>query len=105
MAIEKGKRVVVGVNRYEHVGEAPEIELLMVDHTVEREQVDSVRKVRSERGSQAVDDSCAELRRRCEGTGNLMPAILGCARAHVTQGEIVSVMKEVFGEYKERPIY
>jgi len=52
-----------------------------------------------------VEVAGAELRRRAEGTDNLMPAILDCVRAHMTLGEIVLVMKEVFGEYRERPLF
>ncbi len=105
MEIEKGDRVIVGVNRFSHSDEAPDIELLKIDPIVEREQVDSLRKVRLERDASAVEGAMAELRRRAEGTENLMPAIIDCARAHVSQGEIVGVLKDVFGEYKEQPIY
>ncbi len=103
--IEKGDRVIVGVNRYAHEGEQPDIELLKIDPGLEREQVQAVREVRASRSARAADEARAELRRRAEGTENLMPAILDCARAHVTIGEIVAVMKEVFGEYKEQPIF
>jgi methylmalonyl-CoA mutase N-terminal domain/subunit len=105
MEIEKGDRVIVGVNRYAHEGESIDIELLKIDPEVEREQVEAVGRVRRERSEPAADESRAELRRRAEGTGNLMPAIIECARAHVTQGEIVQVLKEVFGEYREQPIF
>jgi methylmalonyl-CoA mutase N-terminal domain/subunit len=105
MEIEKGERIIVGVNRFAHEDEAIDIELLKIDPSVERDQVEALRKVRSERDAAAAGDAAAELRRCAEGTDNLMPAIIACARAHVTQGEIVEVMKEVFGEYKERPIY
>jgi methylmalonyl-CoA mutase, N-terminal domain len=105
MEIEKGDRVIVGVNRYAHEGESIDIELLKIDPEVEREQVEALGRVRCERSQAAADESRAELRRRAEGTGNLMPAIIECARAHVTQGEIVQVLKEVFGEYREQPIF
>jgi len=105
MEIERGERVIVGVNRFEHEDETIDIELLKIDPSVETEQVESLRRVRAERGRAAAEDAMVELRRRAEGTDNLMPAIIDCARAHVTQGEIVGVMKDVFGEYKERPIY
>jgi len=105
MEIERGERVIVGMNRFEHSDEAIDIELLKIDPALETEQIASVRRVRAERDQSAADDAMSELRRRAEGTDNLMPAIIECARAHLTQGEIVGVLKEVFGEYKERPIY
>jgi methylmalonyl-CoA mutase N-terminal domain/subunit len=105
MEIERGERIIVGVNRFAHEDESIEIELLKIHPWVELDQVEAVRRVRAERDAAAADEACVELRRCAEGTDNLMPAIIQCARAHVTQGEIVDVMKDVFGEYKERPIY
>ena len=105
MEIEKGERAVVGVNRFPNEGERLDIELLRIEPYVEREQVARVQELRRERNQAAVEVAGAELRRRAEGTDNLMPAILDCVRAHMTLGEIVSVMKEVFGEYRERPLF
>ena len=103
--IEKGERVLVGVNRFAHEDEELDIELLEIDPAVEREQVERVQALRRERSQAAADDAAAELKRRAEGTENLMPAILDCVRAHMTLGEIVAVMKEVFGEYREKPLF
>ena len=105
MEIERGERAVVGVNRFAHEGEGLDIDLLRLDPSAEREQVERVKELRRSRSQAAVEAAGAELRRRAEGTGNLMPAILDCVRAHMTLGEIVSVMKEVFGEYRERPLF
>ena len=105
MEIEKGERAVVGVNRFANEGERLDIELLRIEPSVEREQVARVQELRRERNQAAVEVAGAELRRRAEGTDNLMPAILDCVRAHMTLGEIVLVMKEVFGEYRERPLF
>jgi methylmalonyl-CoA mutase N-terminal domain/subunit len=105
MEIEKGDRVLVGVNRFRHPGEGTETEFLRVSPAVEREQVERVQKLRLERNKAAVEESGVELKRRAEGSENLMPAILDCVRAHMTLGEIVGVMKDVFGEYRERPLF
>jgi methylmalonyl-CoA mutase N-terminal domain/subunit len=105
MEIEKGERVIVGVNRFSHSDERPDIELLKIDPEVENEQLEGLRRVRGERSEEAVAEAMGELHRRAEGTDNLMPAILDCVRAHMTLGEIVGVMKAVFGEYREVPVY
>ena len=105
LEIETGQRVIVGVNRFAHENERPDIELLRIDPAVEREQVDRLGRLKSERGAAAVEEARAELDRRARGTDNIMPAILDCARAHMTLGETVGVLKDVFGEYRERPIY
>lgn len=103
--IERGDRIVVGVNRFVREEEELPIEILRIDPEVERLQIESLRRVRSERDEEKVRGASLELRRRAEGTQNLMPAIIDCARAHMTQGEIVSVLKGVFGEYHENPVY
>ena len=36
---------------------------------------------------------------------NLMPALLDCARAHATEGELVEALQEVFGSYTEVPVF
>ena len=105
LEIENGDRVIVGVNRYAHEDERLDIELLKIDPAVECEQVQAVGRLRVERSAAAVEEATVELRRRAEGTENMMPAILDCARTHMTVGEIVSVMKDVFGEYEEQSIF
>jgi len=36
---------------------------------------------------------------------NLMPALLDCARAHATEGEIIGALQAVFGVYTETPVF
>ena len=36
-----------------------------------------------------------------EGTENTMPYLMECVHAYATLGEIIQVMKEVFGIYEE----
>jgi len=104
LEIESKRRIIVGVNEYSH-DEQPDIDLLKIDPAVEREQIERLKKLRAGRDAGAVEAAAAELRRRAEGTDNLMPTILDCTRASMSIGEIVGVMRDVFGEYKEKPIY
>jgi methylmalonyl-CoA mutase N-terminal domain/subunit len=103
-AIEKGAKVVVGVNRYVHEGEAPEIPLLGQDPTLEREQAERTRRVRAERDNDAADRALALLREKARTGENLMPHILDAARKYATEGEIIQVFREEFGEYHD-PAY
>lgn len=105
MEVESRQRIIVGVNEFVKQDESPEIELLTIDPSVEKDQVERVREVRAERSQAEVESAALELRRRAEGTQNLVPAILDSTRAHMTLGEIVGVMKEVFGEYRESPVF
>ncbi|MEW6424764.1 MAG: methylmalonyl-CoA mutase family protein [Bacillota bacterium] len=104
-ALDSKQRILVGVNEFINPDEQLEIEILKIDPQVEKEQVERVRKLRQERDNIRVKETLDNLRRACVGTENLMPCILECVRAYATEGEIIQTMKEVFGEYKEKPVF
>jgi methylmalonyl-CoA mutase N-terminal domain/subunit len=64
-----------------------------------------VRKLREERDNDKVSRELERLRETASGPDNLMPVILDCARCYCTEGEIIHVLKEVFGEYQEPPFF
>jgi methylmalonyl-CoA mutase N-terminal domain/subunit len=104
-AIDAGERVVVGVNAYEEAeGELPAI--LRIDPELERKQVERTRAARADRDGEAVERALTALR---EDAGhperNLMEPLLDCARAHVSEGEIVQCLQQVFGSYTEAPVF
>ncbi len=103
-AIEKKKRIVVGVNEF--VTDAPPaIEMLKIDPEVERRQIEKLGKVRSERDQARVDECLAGLRKAAQGGDNLMPHILDGVKAYTSIGEIIGTLKEVFGEYQDPGIF
>jgi methylmalonyl-CoA mutase N-terminal domain/subunit len=57
--------------------------------------------LRRERDSGRVGQALDRLRLACQGSENTMPHLLDCVRAYATLGEIVGVLKEVFGVYAE----
>lgn len=103
-AVEKGERVVVGVNRYTS-GEAVQIELLKIDPAVERKQVDRLREMKQNRDGVAVNSCLERLKKAAAGRENLIPFILEAVKVYTTEGEIVAALKEVFGEYREQPLF
>ncbi|MEW6667230.1 MAG: methylmalonyl-CoA mutase family protein [Thermodesulfobacteriota bacterium] len=98
--IEKGDRVVVGVNRFQVQGEKPS-NLLRVDPAVRTSQAEKLRKLRSGRNAGQVAKALAELEAAAKGKDNLMPPILNAVKAYATLGEICDVLRGVFGEYKQ----
>jgi methylmalonyl-CoA mutase, N-terminal domain len=103
--VEAGKRVIVGVNRYEEPVEK-ELELLHIDPALERKQVERVQALRAQRDSAAVDSALARLRQDAAGeTTNLMPAIVDASRAYVTMGEMCDALREVWGVWRETPVF
>ena len=103
--IERKKRIIVGVNEYVVENEKIEIPILMINPEVERVQVAGVRALRTRRDNDLVKRRLESLKNAARGTDNLMPHIVEAARAHATLGEMIDVLKAVFGEYKEIPIF
>jgi methylmalonyl-CoA mutase N-terminal domain/subunit len=103
--VESGQRVIVGVNRYEDPDEK-EIEILAIDRALEQKQVDRVRALRSRRDPAAVEESLARLKRDAAEDGvNLMPAIIDASKAYVTMGEMCDALRDVWGIWRETPVF
>ncbi|MGQ9758585.1 MAG: acyl-CoA mutase large subunit family protein [Actinomycetota bacterium] len=105
VAVERGEKVVVGVNRFRDPGERLDIEILKIDPEVERKQKERLARLRAERSTAEVERTLEDLKEGARGDANLMPLIINCARAYCTEGEIIGALKEVYGEYREKPIY
>ena len=102
--MEAKKKVIVGVNEFLAEGEERPRETLRVDPEVLREQLTRLRALRSRRDQGEVDRSLGQLRAAAKGQGNLMEPLLRCVRSSATLGEICDVLREVFGEYKEKRV-
>jgi methylmalonyl-CoA mutase, N-terminal domain len=103
--VEAGRRVIVGVNRYQ-ASEEPEQDLLRIDPALERKQVERVAAVRARRDSSAVEACLADLKHAAAiPDENLMPALLDAARAYVTLGEICDALRDVWGVWRETPVF
>jgi methylmalonyl-CoA mutase N-terminal domain/subunit len=98
--IDENIRGIVGLNVYED--EKPiTIPLLEMDPQGYERQASRLEEVRSERDPGRVGQTLDRLRVACQGTENSMPFILDAVRAYATLGEIIQVMKGVFGTYQE----
>jgi methylmalonyl-CoA mutase, N-terminal domain len=103
--IDAGERIVVGVNSYLASDERP-IPTLRVDPALERKQIGRLQAARGRRDGAAVERALATLREdAAHEERNLMQALLACARAHASEGEIVEALQDVFGDYAETPVF
>jgi methylmalonyl-CoA mutase N-terminal domain/subunit len=103
--VEAGERVVVGVNRYQVEDEAP-IQTLRIDPALERRQIERVRELRGRRDAAAAEAALARLRNdAARADVNVMPAIVEAAGAYVTMGEMCDVLREVWGTWRETPVF
>ena len=102
--IDSGRRVVVGVNRYTE-GDEAETELLRIDPALERKQIGRVQAIRANRDTTNVERVLGEIKQAGAGERNLMPLLIEAARAHISEGEIVEALQEVWGDYREQPVF
>lgn len=96
--VDAGRKLIVGVNAFQENDEKP-METLVVDPSVEREQVAYLRTIKARRDSDAVRRCLDAVRRVAATNENLMPALLDAAEARCTVGEIMNALVDVFGRY------
>jgi methylmalonyl-CoA mutase N-terminal domain/subunit len=103
--VERKERVIVGVNRYQLQDEAQPA-LHRVDPKLEAEQVARVQALRARRDSQAVEATLTKLKEdAAHPDRNLMPTIIDASRAYVTMGEMCDALRQVWGIWRETPVF
>jgi len=112
--IERGERVIVGVNHYATT-EDVQPEILTISEQATRRQLDRLTQTRTNRDAAAVTRALDALEAgarkdsrtsgredsRTSGENNLMPLILDAVQAYASVGEICDRLRNVFGEYEE----
>ena len=99
--IESHERVIVGVNEYV-MDDEEQVPTVRIDEESFQRHMTRLNRVRSERDQQRVSDTLLALERACaESDTNTMPCMLDAVNAYATLGEIMGVMRRVFGEYRQ----
>ena len=99
--IEREETIVVGVNKFEtDRTDIPAV--LKLDPELERKQIESLRKVKSERKGDRVRKSLDSLREAALGESNLVGPVLEAVEQYATVGEISDVFRGIWGEYHDR---
>jgi len=94
--------VIVGVNKYVTDNDQ-ELEILRISEQVEREQRAELARRRSARRQDRVDAALDRLQRAASTDENLIPLLVEAARAEATEGEMVTALRQVWGDYTEPP--
>jgi len=97
-AIDEGRKVIVGVNRFVNEGEEPAA-IFRTNPASEKAQVERLNKVRAERNTEAINASLERLKAACQNGENLMFPIVEAVKTYASVGEICGAMRSVFGEY------
>jgi methylmalonyl-CoA mutase, N-terminal domain len=101
LAENDGSKPIVAVNIFAGEEGQPELAVHAPDSEVvgrQREQLAALRRGRDEDETQRRLD---RLRQGAEGSDNLMPLMMDCARADASLGEMVNALKDVFGVFVE----
>ncbi len=100
----KGKRIVVGVNRFLEGNEDDSIDTLEITNADEERQLKRLDHVLRSRNQAQVDEALAKLAREAaDPTVNLMPSLIDAVSTYATLGEIMSRLVGVFGRHVEVP--
>jgi len=96
-----GEEVVVGVNKFESSGKKEKIQIHQPDLEVLEKRRNDVKQVKQDRDNEKVQQCLKDLKSAAEGTENLMPYLLETVKAYGSVEEIVTTLKQVFGEFQE----
>jgi methylmalonyl-CoA mutase len=98
--IDRGKQVIVGVNKY-RLEQEDKIDILSIDNNAVRQaQVTRLASIRHHRDPGACEAALFEVERRAREGGNLLGAAVEAARARASVGEISTAMENVFGRHR-----
>jgi methylmalonyl-CoA mutase N-terminal domain/subunit len=97
--IEKGDRVVVGVNRFTEA-ESDHTDLLRMDPSIIDDQVRRLGEVRTSRDQVSVKEALEDVRDAARGSDNLLPPMREALKRMATLGEVCNVLRDVFGIYR-----
>jgi len=100
--IQRGEKIRVGENKFvsQEVKE-PDMVLQKADPEVLKRQLERLRKIKAERDEKKLKEALAGVKEAASSGKNLMPPLVQAVKAYATNGEIVGILKEVFGEYRE----
>ncbi|MGH7530930.1 MAG: acyl-CoA mutase large subunit family protein [Gemmatimonadales bacterium] len=101
--VERGERIIVGVNDFVSAEDHP-VDILKISNDTEETQRRRLARLRAERDTALVERRLEELRRAGEADANVIPAMLDCARAYCTLHEIRHALERVWGAYRE-PVF
>ncbi|GAB4261655.1 MAG: methylmalonyl-CoA mutase family protein [Deferrisomatales bacterium] len=103
-AVEAGRKVIVGVNRFQMPEDKP-IPILKIDDSVEKAQIARIQETKRNRDNAAVERCLQRVRDTARSGDNLMYPIVEAVREYALLGEIRDALVEVFGEYQDPAVF
>jgi methylmalonyl-CoA mutase N-terminal domain/subunit len=102
---ESGEMIKVGVNRFRIDEEDRELEVFEVDPKTLSRQLDRLKQIKAERDNVKVESALNALKNAAIEKTNLMSHLIDAVRAYATVGEIVSTLKDIYGEAQHLSVF
>lgn len=100
-AVERGERVVVGVNRYQDTIPIY-VPVHRLDEAAVAQQIARVQEYRARQDTTRVAKALDRLEEAARSTENLLPVLREALLAGATLGQICGRLRQVWGEYRPR---
>lgn len=104
-ALQEGKKIKIGVNKYVMEEEPHKVELHDYDPGVADEQIRKLKELKRVRDGRRVVQTLKDLEGAAREKKNVMPYLITCIKEYATVGEMTKVFKDVFGEFREPSIF
>ena len=92
--------VGVYIHRRDDV-EKPKMQLHKPNPEALKLQMECLKQIKAQRNLSDVKAALAKVRKAAQGDENLIPVLVEAVKTYATLGEIMGVLKEVFGEHRE----
>ncbi|RPI15673.1 MAG: methylmalonyl-CoA mutase [Ignavibacteriae bacterium] len=99
MAIENQEKIIVGVNKFTEGDNETNMNLLKIDDSIQKTQVEKLNNVRKNRDNNKVNETLDLLKCAASKEENLIPYILNCVECYCSIGEISNTLRTIWGEY------
>ncbi len=104
MGIQTGAVPKVGVNMFTREEDIKPVDFHPYNQEAADKQVEKLKSIKANRNSEKVQEYLSAIKADAKADKNLMPSIIAAVKAYATVGEMVHVLKEVYGEFDE-PIF
>ncbi len=103
---QSGEKPVVGVNCFVEEEEKLDVEIHPYDPLVVERQLERLNRVRRERDESLVSQVLQKLQQEAKDPSvNLVPVTISLVKAGATMGDIVEALREIWGTYRETPVF
>ncbi len=101
--VERGDRIIVGVNAYVESDEQRPCDILYISQEVEDNQIARLKQFKKDRDDARVHAALNAIREACRDDRNVMPLLIEAAASRCTLGEMVQAMADIYGRYTGGP--